>query len=116
MNFSIFFLLLGLCMAYGETVEKPNVSQTEPSQLSPTYTNPGLSPTYTGNNQLNPTYNGNNHPAQPTDVYPNYGYGEYAYGYPPYPVQKSETQESGLVRTLGTILPVLRVSRNLFIL
>lgn len=107
MNFSIFLLLLGLCTIYGETIETPSGPQpVSDPQLTPTYTNPGANPSYTGN-QPGPTYAGNN--AYPTDVYPNYGYGEYAYQ--PYPVQKSETaQESGIYKTMSSILPVLSVS------
>lgn len=117
MHHLVLFVFL-LSAAYSEIIEpKPQPSGVT---LSPSYAQPGMNPSYTGPSQPSEvtsgspgTVYGQTNPVQPTynqespAVYPAYGYPEYGYGYQPYPVKKNE--ESGMIKTLGAILPVIRV-------
>lgn len=111
MHLFVLPLLLSLALIYAQDTNEvqPTMSQAspvyqvEPTKLTPTYNQPGMNPTYPQPvNQ--PTYQ---------DVYPSYnGFTEYGYAYPaqaPYPIQNSN-ENSGLVKTLGAIIPVLKVS------
>lgn len=114
MKFLLIFVAVLVSAVFAEdSTQATQVQETDTSNLTPTYTYPGLHPSYQpASNQ--PTYQST--PNQPTyqvnpaysDPYYQAGYGAYYPATQKYP--ENSVQESGMVRTMATILSTLRVS------